>query len=107
MFYGTTGTRGIQSVKCCVVYHPATGVIVHVHRVVDPAGNPVTPDHKVREQALDLAARNGRDISQFEAAVVPADAIAPGYVYQVDAKTKHLRRGEATPGLRPPAGPEG
>ncbi|MGW2508936.1 hypothetical protein ACWC0A_05785 [Streptomyces scopuliridis] len=93
MYYGTTGKHGIQSVKCCVVFDAGSGDIVHVHRVVDAEGAPVTPDHAVTKQALDLVENRGLDIAVLRTLSVPSEDLRPGYSYHVDVTANALVRG--------------
>jgi hypothetical protein len=76
MNFTTTGRSQVRSVKCCVLFDPRDGAILHTHRVVTMDGAAETSD-----QLVDVLHVN-------------AKAIEPGLTYTVDRGKRRLIAGE-------------
>ena len=84
MNFTTTGKSHVCSVKCCVLFDPADGKIVHTHRVVTMEGAEETPAHNLEERARHLAKGFGLDVGSLELMHVNASDLQPGVIYRVD-----------------------
>lgn len=93
MTFVTTGRSQVRSVKCCILFNPKDGAILHTHRVVTMEGAAETPDHLVEERTRKLAKGFGLDVSSLELLHVDATLIQPGVKYTVDPG-KRLIAGE-------------
>ena len=51
MGFQTTGGHKIQSDRCCILFHPKSGMIQHVHRVITYVGAEETPAKRKTSRA--------------------------------------------------------
>src|SRR5262245_37319542 len=103
MNFTATGRSQVRSVKCCVLFDPKDGAILHTHHVVTMEGAAETPDHLVEDRARQLAKGFGLDVASLEALHVDAKLIEPGVQYAVDPGKRCLIAGERV-GLTPSKG---
>ena len=89
MNFTTTGRSQVRSVKCCVLFDPADGKIVHTHRVVTMEGAEETPARLLEERVRHLAKGFGLNLASLELMHVDAGHLQPGVTYRVD-KDKRL-----------------
>jgi hypothetical protein len=94
MNFMATGRSQVRSVKCCVLFDPKDGTILHMHRVVTMEGAAETPDHLVEERTRQLAKGFGLDVASLELLHVDANVIQPGVKYTVDQGKRCLIAGE-------------
>ena len=94
MNFVATGRSQVRSVKCCVLFDPKDGAILHTHRVVTMEGAAETPDHLVEERTRQLARGLGLDVASLELLHVDAHTIQPGVRYTVDRANRCLIAGE-------------
>jgi hypothetical protein len=72
------------------LYDPATGRIVHVHRVIAfDTKREITPEH-VEQRARHLAAQAGRDVAKLKALAIDPAILQKGRPHKVDLKTSSL-----------------
>jgi hypothetical protein len=94
MNFVTSGRSQVRSVKCCILFDPKDGAVVHTHRVVTMEGADETPDHLVEERARHLARGLGLDVSSLELLQVDPKTMQPGVKYKVDRHKRRLVAGE-------------
>jgi hypothetical protein len=90
MNFTATGRSQVRSVKCCVLFDPKNGAILHMHRVVTMEGAAETPDKLVEERTRQLAEGLGLDVASLELLHVDAKVIQPGVKYTVDRGKRSL-----------------
>lgn len=76
--------------KCCVLYNPDDGAILHTHRVVDMFGTPETEDRVVEDRTRQLARGLGLDVARLELLHVDPKDIQESVTYRVDKNTRRL-----------------
>lgn len=89
MNFQTTGNTKIRSLKCCVLFDPADGVIHHVHRVVTMEGAQETSESELEARTLHLAKRKGLDTGRLQVLHVDPAVLARGH-HRVDPATRTL-----------------
>lgn len=90
MDFKTTGRARVQSVKCCVLFDPADGEILHTHRVVTMDGAAEVSEREVEKRTLELAKGFGLKVAKLRSLHVDAGAFEAGKRYAVDPKSKRL-----------------
>jgi hypothetical protein len=90
----SSGAPRVLSEKCCVLFDPKDGAILHVHRVVTMEGAAETPDHLLEARARQLAKGFGLDVASLELLHVDPTVIQPGVKYTVDQGKRCLIAGE-------------
>jgi hypothetical protein len=89
-----TGKSQVRSVKCCVLFDPKDGSILHTHRVVTMDGAAETPDQLVEERTRQLAKELGLDAASLELLHIDPKLIEPGVIYNVDRRKRSLIAGK-------------
>jgi hypothetical protein len=89
-----TGKSQVRSVKCCVLFDPKDGSILHTHRVVTMDGAAETPDQLVEERTRQLAKELGLDAASLELLHIDPKLIEPGVIYKVDRRKRSLIAGK-------------
>jgi hypothetical protein len=84
----SAATVEIQSERACVVYHPRTGRILHLHRVITLRGGREPGAPQIEARALALAAKKRR--GPMRVLHVDPAALTPGVDYKVDVKKMSL-----------------
>jgi len=90
----STGVPRVLSEKCCVLFDPKDGAILHVHRVVTMEGAAETPDSLLEARARHLAKGFGLDVASLEFLPVDPTHIQPGVKYTVDRGKRCLIDGK-------------
>jgi hypothetical protein len=90
MNFTSTERTQVRSVKCCVLFDPKDGTILHTHRIVTMDGAAETADHLVEERTRQLAKDLGLNIQQLEAIHVDEKTIQPEVIYKVDLSKRCL-----------------
>jgi hypothetical protein len=90
MNFTSTGSSQVRSVKCCVLFNPKDGAILHMHRVVTMEGAADTPDEVVAERTRQLAKGFGLDVASLELLHVDANLLQPDVKYTVDLDKRSL-----------------
>jgi hypothetical protein len=82
----------IVAERACIVYHPTTGEIVHIHHTVTLRGGVIPSDQEVEARATELALKNtkDRDLSRFKTLLVAPDHLEPHKAYKVHPKKREL-----------------
>lgn len=76
--------------KLCVLFEPASGVIVHTHRVTTFPGGRKIDNAEMEKRIRERAASRGRDVHKLSILHVEPKSYKLGAQYQVDVKTKKL-----------------
>jgi hypothetical protein len=79
-----------ESESACVLYDPASGEIVHVHRVMTLQGGSHPSAEQVEARARLLAERSGARKQGLEALLVDPARLQPGTRYLVDVVARSL-----------------
>jgi hypothetical protein len=74
------------SIRTCVVYDPANGKIVHVHKETTIVGGTERTDAEIEARARKFAAKPGRDVGRLAAAFVK-DTRARNLHHKIDTAT--------------------
>jgi len=90
MNYASTDKYQVRSVKCCVVYDSRDGTIRHVHRIITVEGADETPEARVEERTLELAADLGIDRATVRTLRIDESALEAGVRYAVDISRASL-----------------
>jgi hypothetical protein len=82
----------IVAERVCVVYHPDTGEIVHIHQAVTLRGGATRAEQEIEARALELALSSvkGRDRSKMKTLLVEPKHFERFKTYKVDIKKRHL-----------------
>jgi hypothetical protein len=82
--------RPPEDEKLCVLYDPATGHIVHTHRVTTLRGGRKVDEAEMERRTRERAASRGRDVRELPLLHVDRKSYKLGALYQVDVRTKTL-----------------
>jgi hypothetical protein len=86
--------------KLCVLYDPATGRIIHTHRVTTLPGGRKFDDAEMERRIRERSVSSGREVSGLALLHVDPKTYKMGTVYQVDVGAKKLVEAPSSPGLR-------
>jgi hypothetical protein len=78
-----------ESVRCCVLYDPADGRVVHYHEVVDFPGCHKATDTEVESKTFRMAAKAGHNASNLKSLHLPG-AFPNDKAYSVDPSSRQL-----------------
>ena len=90
MQFQTTGSRKVNSIRCCVVFNPADGKIEHIHRVVTMDGARGSSEKEAEARTRYLAKSLGLNVDKLEIIHVDSQALVPGLQFSVDLKSRKL-----------------
>jgi hypothetical protein len=89
MPFRTTGGHQIHSDRCCVLFHPKSGAIRHVHRVITYAGAEETPAAEMERIARGMVREAGGDVHSL---IVESQEFAESGSYKVDPRARRILR---------------
>ncbi len=89
MAFRTTGGHQIHSDRCCVLFHPKSGAIRHVHRVITYAGAEETPAAEMERIARGVAREAGGDAHSL---IVESREFSEPGSYKVDPRARRILR---------------
>jgi hypothetical protein len=92
MTFRTTGAHQVHSDRCCVLFHPKTGAIQHVHRVITYVGAEETAPDEMERAARAMSGESG---GAMHCLIVESREFVEHGHYKVDPKARRLRRLES------------
>lgn len=81
-----------EDVKACILYEPATGRVVHVHRVTTLPGGRRLDQVAMESRIRDLAKQHGADSVDLRVLHVDPRELVVGTSYVVDVHAEKLQR---------------
>jgi len=79
-----------EASSICVLYDPADGRILHMHRVTTLPGGRKMDTKEVEARTFELAKRCGVDVSRAHALHVDPRDVKPSVPHRVDVRTRRL-----------------
>jgi hypothetical protein len=79
-----------ESMDVCVLYDPANGRVVHVHRVATFAGAKKSSAHEIEARCLKVAKQLGHTTAHLKSLHVPHGQFKAATPYIVDVKSSKL-----------------
>jgi hypothetical protein len=90
MSFQTTGSRKVNSTRCCLVFDPHDGKIHYIHRIVTMDGAKETSEQEMEDRTLHLAKELGLNVGKLHIIHVDSRALAHGMRYSVDPQSRKL-----------------
>jgi hypothetical protein len=90
MGFQATGGHKIQSDRCCILFHPKSGMIQHVHRVITYVGAEETPATDIERTARRMMQKPGSEAQSLQSLMVNSRELAGPGRYQVDPKARRI-----------------
>jgi hypothetical protein len=87
MAFRTTSAHQIHSDRCCVLFHPKTGAIQHVHRVITYVGAEETPPDEMERAARGMRREPGGEMHSL---IIESREFSERGRYKVDPKARRL-----------------